>query len=40
MMGRRGLWWEGVESDGKEGTVVRRRGQWWEGGSVMGRRGQ
>ena len=25
--GRRGQWWEGGDSDGKEGTVMERRGQ-------------
>ena len=27
VVGRRGQWWEGGDSDGKEGTVMERRGQ-------------
>ena len=44
-MGRRGQWWEGGDSDGKEGTMVGRRDsggkreEWWEEGRMM-RRGQ
>ena len=40
VMGRRGQWWEGGGSDGKEGTVLGRTGRDGEEGTVVGRRGQ